>query len=224
MSHAFNGSTSKLVLSSALVAAVPLTMACFFKPNSTSTNQTLLVADDLTSSNRFLLFAASTAVISARTTQTTNGTASTTETYTLNRWQSAAMVTGAVASRYAALNGRVSVEETTSKTPTGISEFEVGNVSGTILNYSGLMAEVAVWAAALTPAELQAFHSGVPAAEIRPRSLLLYMPLTTQLGISDLGPRALILANTAVTPISDHPSIMRPIKRPLRRSRLVFAH
>lgn len=72
------------------------------------------------------------------------------------------------------------------------------------------MSEVTIWGAALTPREMQSFNDGVPANKIRPESLLLYLPLTTQMGITDLGPRSLVFANTACVPVSDHPTIIRP--------------
>jgi len=221
MAFSFDGITSKLSLGTALITAVPFTVACFFK-ESTVAIKTMFTADNANITNRFVLSSSTGGIIQALTTNTTNASATTTETYADNMWNSAAMVSGSATSRYAVLNGRFSVVNSTSKTPTGISTFIIGNSSAGTSSWDGLLAEFAVWQAALTPRELQSYNSGVPASLIRPENLILYMPLTQQVGVKDFGPQSLILANTAAVPVSDHPLILKPSKPRLRRVRLVY--
>lgn len=216
MAYYFNGTTSKLVLSGAVVTAVPLTLACFFKPAAIGSFMRMVEPGEVTGSNAFLLALSATGTVQGFTTASTSNNASTTEVAFLNAWQSAAMVTQAVNSRYAAYNGRLSAINSTTRTPAGINLFSIGvSSSGVTQFWSGLLAEVAVWQAALTPTELLSFNNGVPATRIRPESLLLYMPLSASMGTKDLGPQGYVLTNTACVPVADHPSIMRDAREEL---------
>lgn len=223
MAFAFNGTTSKMVLGTAPFSGVPFTMACFTKV-TTVAQKAIMQIDDGTDLNRHAITTSSGGAFVAVCTATTSANATTTEVTVANKWYAAAHVSNSVTSRFAVLDGRLSTEVTTSKTPVGLSEFVLGTTITPGFFFTGLLAEVAIWLTALSPNELRRYAEGIPASQISPSSLLLYMPLTVQHGTRDLGPRSLILTNTACVPVSDHPSIMRPIKRPLRRSRLVFAH
>lgn len=211
MSVLFDGTTSKLVLAQALPSAVPLTYACFFKPTAIGIIQVLINCDNgATVTNSFAHYIQTSGVIEGRSLNTSQALVDTTDVAVANKWQSAAFVTQTSTSRYVALNGNFSAQNTTSRTPAGLSEFIIGAQGSGTFSFNGRIAEVAVWLAALTPGELQAFHSGVPANKIRPESLSLYMPLTKRVGITDLAQRQFVLTNTNCLASEDHPQILQP--------------
>lgn len=224
MAHLFNGTTSKLLLSSALITATPLTFACFFKHTAVGgSTQTLMAADDgVAVTNAFTLSTGSTDTVTLATIATSSSSSVTTEVGILNNWNTAVGITQSSISRYGAVNSRLATQSTTSRVPSGINEFIIGGRGSGLLSWNGLLAEVAVWQAALTPRELQSYSEGKSPRTIRPENLLLYMPLTIQVGSADLGPQSLVLANTACVPVADHPLMLQSTKRLLRTPRFLL--
>lgn len=216
MSFLFNGS-AKLVLGSAPVTAAPLTLACFFKKTSLASNNIMALDEGVAAVNGWLLVANLAGTVSFFTLATSSQSAVTTDTLILNSWQTAVGITQSPTSRYASLNGNLGVQNVGSRTPIGVAEFVIGTRGSGATPFSGLIAEVAGWNAALTPSETRDYNAGVPASLIRPESLFLYMPLRDS--IQDLGPQQYVLTNTAAVPNSDHPRILQPLTRRLRRFR-----
>lgn len=210
MSFLFNGS-AKLVLGSAPITAVPLTMACFFNKPALTSQNIMALDEGAAAVNGWLLVFNVTGAIAAFVLATTSQNATTTDIAILNTWQSCAEVTQSITSRYSVLNGNFSAQSVGSRTPAGVAEFIIGTRGSGATPFIGLIAEVALWNAALTPSEMRDYHAGVPASLIRPESLLLYMPLRDS--IRDAGPQQYVLTNTAAVPNSDHPLILRPVKR-----------
>jgi hypothetical protein len=82
-------------------------------------------------------------------------------------------------------------------------------------DFTGLMAEVAIWNAALTTAQVAAYQNGVPASQIAPANLIGYWPLSvsnatqTNEGVDTSGD----LVVTGAVFSSDHPT-MAPVNGP----------
>jgi hypothetical protein len=72
----------------------------------------------------------------------------------------------------------------TSRTPSGVNKTGVGYLcrSSQTGYFSGRIAEVAVWDAALTDAEAALLGAGYSALFVRPQDLLVYWPMVRKLG------------------------------------------
>lgn len=226
MAYLFNGTTSKLVLASAPITAAPCTFAAFIKTTTLGgANQVILSVDDTLDVNSFILVLVNTTgTIGASAKATTSTTAQSAVGASVGKWAAASAIFTSSTSRRGGLDGELGTIGSTSKTPAGLVNTTIGQTAAGLNPFVGLLAEIAIWNNVLTPGELKAHALGVPASEIRPQALLLYLPLTSQLGIQDMGSNSLVFANTAVTPVSDHPRVFRPVKRKLRRSAFARTH
>jgi hypothetical protein len=108
----------------------------------------------------------------------------------------------------------------------GLSYIAVAEALTAAQVYTGLMAEVAIWNAALTTTQVAAYQNGVPASQIAPANLIGYWPLSvsnatqTNEGVDTGGD----LVVTGAVFSSDHPT-MAPINGPtliLTRGNLRF--
>jgi uncharacterized protein YmfQ (DUF2313 family) len=97
-------------------------------------------------------------------------------TATLNAWQHICGVCNSTTLRAIFLNGGSKLTDTTYMEPGGVSQVFV-NAGGSGPNTHGQIADVAVWNAALTDAEVLALAKGICPAFIRPSKLQLYLPL-----------------------------------------------
>ena len=101
--------------------------------------------------------------------------------YTLGTWHHGCSVFESSTSRTAYIDGGNSGTDTVSITPAAaITGFSIGvarSGSGPLGYFNGLIAEVAVWDVALTPAEIASLARGVSPIFIRPENLFAYWPL-----------------------------------------------
>lgn len=167
---------------SALVTAVPLTMACHFQIDAAADCGAMSLGANSTDVDYFLLRIRgdSAGVIQAvasdsggaRTAQSSAGKA-------LDTWGHAAAVFTSTTSRSAYLDGANVGNETTSCTPSTLTRTAIGRLvrATPTLYYSGRLADAAIWNVALTAEELLMLAKGVSPLLIRPLSLLTYHPL-----------------------------------------------
>ena len=188
MAYEFNGTTQYLSVSSAPITALPLTMAAWFNSDSISAGQVILSLDNgATAFQGYRLIAAGTVAgdpLRADTGGATpNVSIDSSIGYTANTWNHAAGVF-TQPSVSVSLNG--SVNSTTSNFtifPT-VNRFNIGIrlTSGSPgLYLDGRMAEVGIWNAALTAAEIASLAKGMTCDKVRPQSLVFYAPLVRNL-------------------------------------------
>ena len=127
-------------------------------------------------------------------------------------WYSLVARFSAINSRLIYVGGVQDGSNTSSRTPTGISNARVGvrgNVSGAAL---GSLAEVAIWNVALSADDIAALATVSPLL-IRPDVLVCYIPLLDS-GTLDLVAPAATVTGT-LTKDNDHPRVILPRQRSL---------
>jgi len=111
--------------------------------------------------------------------------ANSTSAFSANSWQHGAAIFESNASRTIYLDGANSATNTTAANAAGAStEIFIGarRQNGVIAGYfGGLIAEVGIWNAALTAAEVASLAKGMTPDKIRPQSLVFYAPLVRDL-------------------------------------------
>lgn len=127
-------------------------------------------------------------------------------TISANSWNHAAGVYSSSTSRTAYANGTAGTANTTSVTPSGMDNVNIGVRWYTTLAeyFQGRVAEAAIWSAALTAAEIVSLNKGFRPYRIRPQSLVFYAPLLRNL--QDLR-AALALTNNASATVIEHPRV-----------------
>jgi hypothetical protein len=210
MAHTFNG-TSQSIESVTPVTAVPLTISCWYYP--TLNVGTVLVAIGTSGGvDRFQIGSnpasapASAAVVQGGTV----GSATVSGTASLSTWNHAAGVFSANNNRVAYWNGTAGTAETTSATPSGINRINLAaRYIVTLGNFfTGGLAEVAIWNAALTAAEIAELAAGFNPRLIRPQSIVYFNRL---INASQDIRGGLTLTNVGgATTVSTHPRIIYP--------------
>ena len=180
-----DGSSEYLEVSSTPVTAVPLTIAAWFYMDDAVTwaNRTLVnVVDSGSANNWFNLYvrAGDSNVVRAGTRSSSGWQyAESTTTYSASTWHHACGVWAAADDRAAYLDGANKGTEATSITPAGIDSIDVARLGDSSPGnyFSGSLAEIAIWIAALIDAEVAALAAGASPLTIRPASLVAYWPL-----------------------------------------------
>lgn len=200
MARGFSGSGQYLGFAGANVTAAPLTMACWF-------NLSVLAADCMLSigasgaSNYFFL--ATNASGTAKCGCSPGGNAVTTATVGVNAWHHCAGVFASATLRTVYLDGGNSATNTTSGTPTGLNQIGIGQqwTTAHFLLWNGLLAECAIWNAALSAGEVAALAGGRLPRHVRPQSLQGYWPLWGLLANEpDLSGQGQTMTVTGATP------------------------
>lgn len=216
-----DASSQRLEINLAVIAAVPLTLACWFRSNDLTVTQDLIaIADKDVDTHYFRLIADGAAVgdpVSAVARGGgTSAIAVTSAGYTANTWQHACAVFTSATSRAAFLDGANKGTEATNATPAGMDRTSIGRLGRlTATAYmSGEIAEAAVYSVALADAEVLMLSLGVSPLMVRPDALVAYWPLLGRYSPETDPVGAFDLTVTGAT-YADHPRIIYP-----RRSRV----
>jgi hypothetical protein len=213
MAYEFNGTNQSLEMTSAVVNAAPLTMACWFYPNNNTANMALVsISKKGDAAERFALLALGAVAgdpIRADTSANggaIGGNAETTTGFSTS-WQHAAGVWASTTSRTAYLNGGSAATNTNTVTPLNLDVSTIGarfssSALGSFMN--GLIAEVGIWNAALTAAEIASLAKGMTCDKIRPQSLVFYAPLVRDLTDQKGG---LTITNNNGATVANHPRV-----------------
>jgi hypothetical protein len=208
MAFNLNGSNQYLSTASAPVTAAPLTLACMARPSATGTSAYLAIGNTTTGERFQIALNVSGAGVAA---QTIAGGSTNTATVgaipSANSWLHAAGVFSASNNRVAYLDGVVGTANTASSTPSGINSLYVGarNSGGGIgLYFNGAIAEVGIWNAALTAAEIASLAKGMTCDKVRPQSLVAYFPLIRDLTEIRSG---LAVTNNNTATVANHPRV-----------------
>lgn len=193
-----SASSQKLLASSTPVSAVPLSMACWWRPVSATVAGALFSIND-NATNEFRIDQTSGSKI--RSSCFASGSGSTTDTSTSNSsgvWCHAAIVCASATSRSVYLNGGGKTTDTNSRTPGGVNRINVACQVGSSSFANGDIAECAIWNVALADADIAALAAGVAAWFVRPDALVFYAPLLQGYSpeIDIVGGRTLTLTST----------------------------
>jgi hypothetical protein len=212
MARTFNGTNDALRATTTPVTAVPLTIACWF--NQTASAAGLLVSIGVNGGvDRLQIFTngpLSQAVAATSIQGGTSAQATVAGVPTAGEWHHAAGVFESSTSRTAYWNGTAGTPNTTSATPSGVNSVVIGARYNTTLGayFSGGIAEVAIWNAALTAEEIASMSKGFHPTLIRPASLRFYSPLIRE--VQDLRGGLSIGELGTGTTASTHPRIIYP--------------
>lgn len=205
----FNGTTQYFIGGSAPVSAVPLTMMCWFRGNSTLTGALMSLSTN-GGTARYSLVAAGTVAgdpiqVGSTNSAGTGANAVTSTGFTSGVWTHAAGVWATTSSRTAYINGGDSGTETTNITAGADRTLIGARISTTVgAFFTGRIAEAAIWNTDLSPEEIAIGARGFSPWQIRPQSLVFYAPLLPTF-IDIVG--GLALTNTGSVGTVDGPRI-----------------
>lgn len=190
-----------------------ITMACWFRADSTTSVQRLMYYGDSATGNRFSrLNAVSDGTLEFQSRWTSARNAITTATYSANTWHHAAGVNTALDSHHVYLDGGNKVTQSTSHGATAGTTIvqSVGAMRDSTPQYSQGdvdICEFALWNVGLSDEEIAILGQGYSPLFIRPASLVLYRPL-----IRGDGGRVTSFATTTggTVGVVDHPRIIYP--------------
>lgn len=216
MALSFDGSSQYLQnVSGVPVAGYPFTMVCRFYTTNNTSNQVVMQLIDPGSSDRITLALRGDVgdIVTAGVTDqgVGSGSANSTGPFSINTWQTAVAVFGGTASRTIYLNGGNSATNTTSVTPTGLSNINIGVSNGGGGNwYTGLLADIAIYDLSWTVDDALSYEAGVSPLLIRPGGLVSYWKL-----IGRDSPEKDIVGEYPLTlhgspPVGDHPRVFFP--------------
>ena len=165
-----------------MVSAYPATLSGWFKTDDLSVNQVVVAnSTSTTGIGVYLIVRGLTAGDPLSATDydgSTSAQANSAATLTTGAWHHGGAVFNGVSSRDVYLNG-TKTSNTTTVTST------IGSTNRTYVaclipgnsNFSGLIAEAAIWNVALSADEMSALAKGCSPLRIRPASLVYYLPL-----------------------------------------------
>lgn len=172
-------------MTSSPVSGPPLTLACWFNASQTTTSD-YLVSVSAAAINYFAL-----AIFGANAGDPVGVFdyaglgpyfAYTTAGYTANTWNHAAGVWTGLNNRTAYINGGNSGTNSSTQAASTLTQSQIGANAVVATNrMNGLIAEVGIWNAALTDAEIASLAKGMTCDKIRPQSLVFYAPLVRDL-------------------------------------------
>lgn len=214
-----SASSQYAITATAPATAAPLTMACWFYPTDLTNFQVLMsINNSGANSNNFrfsirgdsggdpleFLTWGSGGISAATTSAGASGTSA---------WYHGCGVRASSSSGLCYFNGGSVGTDSTSNTPSGLNDTEIGayrfGSSSPSNFFSGRIAEAAIWTAALDAAEVAALAKGYSPQLIRPQSLVVYVP-----GVRDLIDRkGTAWTNTGAFGFGDHAPVIMPRRR-----------
>jgi hypothetical protein len=203
MAYSFNGTNQYLSQAVVPVSAAPLTIACLSDPASAS-NGTLIAIDKI-SAQQVLQIANNLLPDRINALAAAGATIGQTEVNSSLNAQAAAGVFDSTTSRVAYFNATASAVNTTSVSPTGMDNVNIGTRwYSTLAGYfPGLISEAAIWNVALTQAEITSLSKGFKPTRIRPQNLVFYAPLVR--GLQNL--KGGVLTNNNTATVANHPRV-----------------
>ena len=215
MAYDFNGTNQFLntPTTGAVVAGMPLTMACWFYPNNATANLTLMAMSPLWTNignpGYYVMSANGSAAgdpIQIGTDSFGNTFVNSTAGFTANNWHHACGVFTSTTSRTVYLDGGNSATNTFNHSPNSpVQGLRIGQfVQNFERRMNGRIAEVGIWNAALTAAEIASLAKGMTCDKVRPQNLVFYAPLVRDL-IDAKGGRAITNNNGAT--VANHPRV-----------------
>jgi hypothetical protein len=198
----FNGVNQYLTVGTSPVTAAPLTIAAWFRKASTDTVNGIYLRDALDVNDYFGLYF--TTQVGGNVGQGGIDAAfQASGNYSVNTWGHACLVEESSTSRIIYRDGGNSTTNSTFLVPANISELRIGTFAVSA-NFDGQLAEIGIWNAALTPAEVASLADGMTCDKVRPQNLAFYAPLIRE--IQDVRGARTITNNNGAT-IATHPRV-----------------
>jgi hypothetical protein len=176
-----------LHITSGLLTAAPLTMACWaFDPLPASAQSLMCISNNASLTNRDLFRLGESASGTVRISAAVADAAAVTQCFTStvvpsSTWFHACGVWASASDRRSFLNGGGKGTSATSVTPSGVNRTSLGMSENTTINSvfsgTGAIAHAAIWNIALTDAEVLALANGLHPTRMHPESLVAYWPL-----------------------------------------------
>ena len=210
MAYEFNGTDQRLNTTSTPVAAAPLTLACWFRADDVTTSRCLFELATSAGANGFRLLAAGAIAgdpIYADYLVEVGTNAQSTAGYTANTFHHAAATFPNNTTVTVYLDGGNSATSTGSALNPAPTRINIGArfaASSVGLFMDGRIAEVGIWNAALTAAEIASLAKGMTCDKVRPQSLVFYAPLVRDL--QDVRGGLTITNNNSAT-VATHPRV-----------------
>ena len=205
MAYDFTAASSQyLSMTSSPVSGPPLTMACWFNADQVTTSDYLVsVTSSLNEYFALAIFGANAGdPVGAFDFRSGPFFAYTTTGYTAGQWTHAAGVWSSLSSRTAYINGGSSGTNTSSQTAITLTRAQIAANAAVATNrMNGLIAEVGIWNAALTAAEVASLAKGMTPDKIRPQSLVFYAPLVRDINDQKGG---LTVTNNNAATVANH--------------------
>lgn len=184
MAYDFNGTSNHIEAATPAVTTHPVTLACWFNSDTDAATQALVSVTNAGGQERWILQAAgAVAGDYIRATSSASNVSSFAESlsgYSVNTWHHAAGVFASNSSRRAFIDGIGGTAETTTRLVGTVTNTRIGvTVGGGVRTQytNGRIAEVGIWNAALTDAEISSLAKGIKPTEISPDNLVFYAPL-----------------------------------------------
>ena len=207
MAYEFTASSSQyLSTASAPATTTPLTLACWFRPTNVADTRYVLSLGAANSNHAHSIYHASSNLF-AVSTDTASNQATTVITGLSNTWIHACAVFSNNSNRQIYANGTAGTANTNIRNPANIAAFRIGSVyfGGAIGFYANAsIAEVGIWNAALTAAEIASLAKGMTCDKVRPQSLVFYAPLIRDLIDAKGG---LTITNNNTATVATHPRV-----------------
>jgi hypothetical protein len=214
MAYDFDGVNQSIDASSAVLTAVPVTLACWSNVDAVTARYAVLsVSSSGTGLDHFVLlmsgeFAGDPVSMFTQTGfPSSGGYASSSTGFSASTWTHAAGASSANNNRAAYINGGSKSTNTNSATPVGLNVTSIGRLwrTGSSNAYTdGRIAEAAIWDAALTDAEIASLAKGFKPYRVRPQNLIFYVPLVRN--IADLRKGVALTNNNSAT-VANHPRV-----------------
>lgn len=203
-------SSHYIAAASAVPAAMPLTMACWFLVPDLNTEYNLMTRASTGNHRHAMRVRGDLAgdYLQLNASDGTTAEISTTTSVVANVWQHACVSIASATSRSIYLNGGGKATGTTAVAPS-VTALWLGasNSAGLPTQFlGGNLAEVAVWNVALTDDEILTLSKGLAAACVRAQNLVFYAPLMRS--VQDIK-SGLALVDTG-TAAARHPRIYHP--------------
>jgi len=199
-------SSQYLSTASAPATTTPLTLACWFRPTNVADTRFVLSLGAATANDAHSIYHGSDNLFAVSTDTASNQSVISIAGLS-NTWIHACAVFSANNNRQIYANGAAGTANTTTRNPANIAAFRIGSVyfGGAIGFYANAnIAEVGVWNAALTAAEVASLAKGMTPDKIRPQNLVFYAPLVRNL-INAKG--GLTITNNNGATVATHPRV-----------------
>ena len=211
MAYEFNGTDQRLTIGSSPVSGFPTTIAAWVRPTSLVGDKVPVSIYSSTDSDRIALRILGAAPGVYTINDGISAGIATSGTASINTWGHLAGVFSATNSRIAYWNAAAGATNTTNITGlTAFNRIVVGCTFGGVNNslvgsfFLGDIAEVGIWNAALTAAEIASLAKGMTCDKVRPQNLVFYAPLVRDLNDQKGG---LTITNNNAATVATHPRV-----------------
>jgi len=209
------GGSSDWLSGSASPSASPLTLAAWFNADGFTGADEVIALTDSSVTNRYIGIRLSSSNCGAHVDSASGFAESLMGSggSGLGSWTHVGGVFASTTSRLVYVNGSPGTENTGTSSTVTIDTLGIGGLihSSPTNTVNGKIAEVAVWTAGLSAAEMAALANGVSPLLIRPGSLYAYLPLLDKASpsIDLIGANGSTWSDTPAS-FQDHPPIIRP--------------